>query len=102
MVAVYERNRALEIESRSIVTNSPEYKAIAEQNWVILQRNLQVQYAISQLPEGQSLEKTAIGTGIVPIATRRELANIRNSQLKLEREKTETKEHESRHCSKTC
>lgn len=88
VVSLYERRRANEIESKSIAISSPEYRAIIEQDWQIIKRELQLEFALRQFERdhGDSIADIE-GVEILPIGGRREAANIRNSQLKLDREK---------------
>ncbi len=88
VIAIYERDRANEIESKSIVITSPEYLAIIDQDWDIMKRELQLKYAMQKLEEN-NVQSDLMDDGVSAgnINFRRELANIRNSKLKLSREK---------------
>ena len=88
VVAIYERNRANEIESKSLVIESPEYRAIIDQDWEIMKRELSLKYAIQELEEND-VQADLLSDGVLAGNTnfRRELANVRNAKLKLSREK---------------
>ena len=88
VVAIYERNRANEIESKSLVIESPEHRAIIDQDWEIMKRELSLKYAIQELEEND-VQADLLSDGVLAGNTnfRRELANVRNAKLKLSREK---------------
>ena len=87
-IAIFERNRAIKIESAAIITDNAELKALATQEWEIVKRELSVQYALSKLSTTKTLTNAETDrSNDDSIANRRQLANIRNAQLKLQREK---------------
>lgn len=89
VVAIYERNRANEIEAKSILVDSPEYREIVNQDWEIMKRELALKYAMQKYEKDkQKLTSLDDRSPEFSIGDRRELANIRNSKLKIEREKS--------------
>ena len=88
-MVVYERQRADQLAARVSQLEAPILNAIAQQKWVIAKRTLQLEYATKAL-ESQ-LETTKNSSPAIeltmPEGFRRESANIRNSRLKLDREK---------------
>jgi hypothetical protein len=88
VVALYERRRANEIESRSMVAAS--HRAIVEQELEVMKRELAICLAYSKFDreharlvgdEGDSFQLSTV-------SFRNETANIRNSQFKLARERS--------------
>jgi hypothetical protein len=86
--ATYERNRANRLAMQMDRLERPMTEAIQKQEWLIHKRELALKYAKDALP---TFEGEYTGTDIsgMPMGFRRELANIRNAQLKLSREEAE-------------
>ena len=92
-IAMYERNRAAEIEARSFLITKPEYRAIIEQDWEIFKREVALQCAIEALDKNRDLSAQLIPRDSQQHAVfLRQLVNLRNSKLKLAREKSNLKD----------
>lgn len=87
IVSLYERRRANEIESKSLVVSTPEYRAVLEQDWDVLRRQIQHQEAIRQFKNTYGDLPPVNDEIPLSIGARRSLANIRNSDLRISREK---------------
>ena len=88
-IAIYERNRANEIEARSFFVVNPEYRAIIEQDWMTFEREVALQLAIETVNEnGVQESESDNGESQVSQHARTQFANLRHSKLKLAREKS--------------
>ena len=84
IVAIYERRRADAIEANAILVSSPQYKLVIAEELEILKKEIQLERAKNTFRSRMGL-KGAEPLGSVEF--RREAANIRNSGLKIGREK---------------
>ena len=91
VVSIYERRRANEIEMMSIDVSSPEYRMIIAQDLQLMREELQVQNAIKQLETRYASRLASEDINefqMPPVGYQKESTNIRNMQLKLDREKS--------------
>ena len=99
----FEQHRADSLQSQVAALQQPALDAIARQKLLVNQFELQLDYARKTIEpviagaraaggemadQNQLLEAGFPGTFQLPVGLRRELANLRNMQLKLERERT--------------
>lgn len=89
-IAIYERNRANQLRKKLEEIRSTKLAAINQQNWTIQKRRLAYDYAVDQLDEtwsSQSLDSNQFPTLVdLPVGQRRQLANLRNAKLKIDRD----------------
>ncbi len=91
---VFERSRADQLQSRLNDMTAPIKEEIAKQQFNIQKRELAYQYALDALPPvlSDGLNRgEGLSSNSFPIRARRELANLRNAKLKIDREKNRLK-----------